>query len=94
MAIIGTFTKQPREVIDIDITTAAFFAGRGDALQSYTVETPAGITLQSNTRQGDIIKLLIAGGTTGTSHTVTVLVTTTTGVVAEDEIRINVLEVA
>lgn len=93
MAIIGSFSKQPREVHDYLVQLAPFFSNRGDELASYQVLMPTGITLLNDQVVGTDIVLLISGGTSGTTYKVQILVTTTTGVITENEINIAVLEV-
>lgn len=94
MAILGTVTKQPREVIDFDISYTAALTPRADTLATKTVEVaPAGLTITSSTIIGDKIKVIVSAGSTGVTYKVTVLATTTGTLVYEDEITVIVEEV-
>ncbi len=94
MALLGTFTKQPREVLDVDIDYTAVLEGRVDTITSQTSEvSPAGLTLISTTREGNKIKVVVGSGTVDTVYKVTVLATTTAGLVYEDEVTVLVEEV-
>ncbi len=93
MALLGTETKQPREVLDFDIDYTAALAGRSDTIASQTTEvTPAGLTV-SNSRSGNIVKVRCSAGTDLVSYKVTILATTTAGLVFEDEFMLDVEEV-
>lgn len=94
MAILASFVKQPREVVDFDIDYTATLAGRSSTLSTKTVEVaPAGLTIVSSTITGNIIKVIVSSGTAAVSYKVTVLATTSTGLVYEDEVTILVEEV-
>ncbi len=102
MAILGTTQKQPREVLDVDINYATVLAGRSDTIVSFTVETvrivttPIGtgtLTIVSSVRTGNIIKITYSGGTTNESYKVTILATSSAGLVYEDEFTVIVVEV-
>lgn len=93
MAILGIVTKQPREVVDFDISYTAALAPRTDTLATKIVEVaPAGLTIQSSTIVGDKIKVIVAAGSTGVTYKVTVLATTTGTLVYEDEVTVIVEE--
>ena len=94
MAILGTFNKQPREVLDFDIDYAPVLLGRTDTISSQTSEVaPAGLTIVSTSRNGNKIKVVVSGGTTSVLYKVTVLATSTAGLIYEDEVNILVGEV-
>jgi hypothetical protein len=94
MALLGTITKQPREILDFDIDYTTVLAGRSDTLSTQTSEvTPSGLTLVSTTRTGNIVKVVISTGTDTQLYKVTVLVTTTAGLRYEDEVNVLVGEV-
>jgi hypothetical protein len=95
MAILANIDKQPREIIDFDISYAKLLLGRTDTLTTSVSEvTPTGLTLNSTTVSGQISKTVVSGGTSGTIYTVTVLTSTTAGLKYEDEVTITVEEVA
>ena len=94
MALLGSFSKQPREILDFDIDYTTVLAGRSDTLASQTVEvSPAGLTIVSSTISGNKIKVTISSGTDTISYKVTTLATTTAGLVYEDEVTVLVVEV-
>jgi len=93
MAILGTTTKQPREVIDFDVSYTTALAARSDTLSTKTVEvSPVGLTIVSSTIVGDKIKVLVSAGTTGITYKVTILATTIGGLTYEDEVTVIVEE--
>lgn len=94
MALLGTITKQPREIIDFDISYASFLVGRTDSLASIVTEvTGVGLGVLYSTISGSSVKAVLTGGTDGQSYKVTVITTTTAGLVLEDEITVLVEEV-
>lgn len=92
MAILETFTKQPGETLDYDISFAEFLAGYADTGLSATVTAAAGITLDFFSLTQGVVKVWLSGGTTGQSYKVTVRLTTTGGRIKEDEIVIKIKE--
>jgi hypothetical protein len=99
MALLGTFTKQPAEVLDFSIDYTAVLAGRSDSIVTKAVvSSPAGMTIPSSTiTGGNKITVVVAGGTTATTYLVTVTATsnaTPTALVYEDEVEVEVLEVS
>jgi len=95
MALLGTITKQPREVIDFDVDYTTALANRPSILQSATSEvTPAGLTLTSTAvyTNANKVKVIVSGGTSGTTYKVTVLTTTNDGLTYEDEANVIVEE--
>lgn len=94
MALLGSFTKQPREILDFDISYATVLAGRSDTITGVTLEvSPAGLTLSSPVITGDVMKAKASLGTTAVSYTITALATSSAGLVYEDEITCLVEEV-
>ncbi len=94
MAVLGSITKQPREKLDFDISYATVLEGRTDTMASATVEvSPVGLTLSTVSFQGNVAKVVISSGTDGTLYKVTVVATTTAGLIYEDEINVLVEEV-
>lgn len=100
MALLGTITKQPREVLDCDINYTIALAGRADTISGTPVvevspTEASGVVITSTVVSHPYVKLIISGGedTTGL-YKVTILTTfTPTGLVFEDEINILVEEV-
>lgn len=94
MALLGSFTKQPREVLDFDISYATVLAGRADTITGVTLEvTPAGLTLSAAVVTGAVMKAKASAGTAAVSYKVTALATSSAGLVYEDEITVLVEEV-
>jgi hypothetical protein len=55
--------------------------------------TPAGLTVPASAvLTGDVAKVVISAGTNATTYTVTVLATTTAGLIYEDELHVIVEE--
>lgn len=94
MALLGSCTKQPREVLDFDIDYSTVLAGRSDTITGVTLEVaPSGLTLSAAVVTGAISKQKISTGTTGITYKVTALATSSAGLVYEDEINVLVEEV-
>lgn len=94
MALLGSFTKQPREVLDCDVDYATVLAGRTDTISNKTVEvTPSGLTIVSSTIYGNKIKVVVSGGTNAVNYKLSVLATSSANLIYEDEINVLVEEV-
>lgn len=94
MALLGTIPKQPREIIDFDISYASFLVGRTDSLASIVTEvTGVGLGVLYSAISGTSVKVVLTGGTDGQSYKVTVITTTTAGLVLEDEVTVLVEEI-
>lgn len=94
MALLGTIPKQPREIIDFDISYASFLVGRTDSLASIVTEvTGVGLGVLYSAITGNLVKVVLTGGTDGQSYKVTVITTTTAGLVLEDEVTVLVEEI-
>lgn len=97
MAVLGTFTKQPGETLDFDISYATVLAGRSDTIVTKaTVVSPAGMTVAGSTLTGgNLIKVTVTGGTTSVVYKVTITATSnaTIPLVYEDEVNVLVEEV-
>lgn len=94
MALLDTFTKQPREILDFDIDYSTVLAGRSDTLTIATVEVaPAGLTATYSGITGNKVKVVVSSGTDAVTYKVTVLTTSSAGLVYEDEVNVLVEEV-
>lgn len=94
MALLGTFTKQSREVLDCDFDYTTVLTGRTDTISSQTSEvTPAGLTLVSTTRFGNKVKVVVGGGVNAATYKLTMLATSTAGLIYEDEVTVLVEDV-
>ena len=94
MAVLGRFTKQPGETIDYPVDFTDWMAGRtGDSITSYTVVAEPGINIATHIRVGNVVTVVLAGGTDGTSYKITVKITTAFPLVKEAEFVVKVKEV-
>jgi hypothetical protein len=96
MALLGTITKQPREILDFDVDYSTVLGSRTSTLTTATSEVaPAGLNLTSTTVYAPQkkVKVVISGGTDATTYKVTVLTNTDDGLKYEDEITVIVEEV-
>jgi hypothetical protein len=94
MAILGIVNKQPREVIDFDISFDTFLKDRADTLVSVNSEVfPSGLNVLYTSIDSSIVKCVVAGGLDGQSYKVTVLTSTSAGLLLEDEVNVMVQEV-
>ena len=93
MSILGSISKQPREILDFDISYTAVLAGRSDTLSTVSTEVaPAGLTVVSSQISGDKVKVVFSGGTAANTYKITVLTNTTAGLKYEDEVNVLVEE--
>lgn len=96
MALIGAFTKQPREIIPVDISYTGVIGGRAASAVMPTVEVPSGMTIAGQVVSGSTVQIYVAGGTTGSSYRWVVLTDILIGGLTtrvEDEFDVVVLEV-
>ncbi len=92
---IGTYTKQPYDVTDIDVDFSEWLAVRtGDTLVSATVSVDGtGMTVNPTVSLSDTVaKFWVSGGTDGTTYKVTLDVVTTFGRHKEVEVKVKVKE--
>lgn len=75
-SILGRFTKQPDEALDYTVDFSDWFSTRGDAPSSYVVVVEDGLTLDGDSRAGEVVTVVLSGGTSGASYKVTVRLTT------------------
>lgn len=92
MALLGKFTKQPNEILDYDVDFTKWFSNRDDSPATYTTSLQPGLILIESALVGNIVKLVIAGGTDGQAYKVTVRLTTNTNLVKEADFQIKVKE--
>ena len=91
--ILGRFQKQPGETLDYDVDYTDWFSNRTDTPASCVVTAEAGLTKVSDARTGNVVKIVLSGGTDGTKYKVTVRMTTTTGMVKEADFTVTIKEV-
>lgn len=94
MPILKTFTKQPVDVQDYDITCVTWLAALADTPLSVVATAPTGITQPiAATVTNGIVKVWAAGGTDGVDYKYTITLVTTGGRTKQFEIKIKVREV-
>lgn len=94
MALLGTFSKQPAEVLDYDISFDQFLPIT-DTITGVVTTADTGVTVASSTiiSAGRGVKVWVSGGTSGTTYKVQVRITSGDGRVKEAEFKVKVLEV-
>ena len=92
-AVLGKFNKQPAEILDYDVDFTDWFTNRTDAPASHTAVAEPGITIVSASRTGNVVKVILSGGTDDTSYKITVSLTTTAGLVKEADFTVKIKEV-
>lgn len=91
--ILGTFSKQPVEVLDYDIDCSEWLVS-DDALASATaVVDGTGLIVDSVLISSPRVKVWLSGGTNGSTYKVTVTITTEDGRVKQVEFRVRVRDV-
>lgn len=93
MAILGTFTKQPSEVLDYDVDFTDWLP-TDDIVETAAVTADAGLTVDSHEviSAGTAVKVWLSGGTAGTTYKVQVTANSNAGRVKEAEFKIRVKE--
>ena len=92
VGILGKFFKQPSEVKDYNFDFTDFLTDKNDTIATAIVTAPAGLTVNSYSHVGGVVKAFVSGGTDGTSYTLRCLMVTTGGRTEEAEITIRVKE--
>ena len=105
--MLGTFIKQPAEVVDYDVDFSEYFPS-GDSIDatggvpndyevivsSVSETTPSLVVGFSKVIEDDLVfKQWISGGTNGVTYKVTIRVTSNGGRVKEVEFRIKVKDI-
>ncbi len=88
--LLGRFVKQPAEVLDYDVDFSEFFEGRTDTPSSFNVTAQAGITVLGSSRSGNVVKVVLGGGVSGSQYKITVLLTTSSSIVREADFQVTV----
>lgn len=92
-SILARFSQQSTETIDYDIDYTDWFAERTDTAASYTATAATGITLVTSSRSGNVVKVVLTGGTHGATYKITVRMTTSTSVVKEADFTVKIKDV-
>ena len=75
--MITKFKKQPGDTFDYDFDFTKWLGGRTSSIASYsTPVVDPGINLVTHGRVGNVVKLILSGGTDGQSYKVTFRATT------------------
>lgn len=75
--VLGRFKKQSAEVLDYDVDFTDWIAERSETPDSQQVVADVGITVVAVSRTGNVVKVVLSGGTNGTRYKITVRLTTT-----------------
>jgi hypothetical protein len=73
MALLGSFVKQPREIYVVDLHYDVAIGARPVDSIAATIETPAGMTLESSQLSGDTLQLHVGTGLHAHNYRWTVL---------------------
>jgi hypothetical protein len=91
--LLGRFTKQSTETLDYDVDFTDWFEGRTSTPVSFTVTAEAGITVVSSARSGNVVKVVLSGGTNGGKYKITVRLTTSDNLVKEADFTVRIKDV-
>ncbi len=90
VAIIGKQVKQPSEILDYQVDFSEWFANRTDTPTSADVTVEFGLTKVSDSLDDEVVTVVLSGGTDGASYKVTVLLTTSDGIVKEADFIVRI----
>lgn len=91
--ILGKFYKQPTEILDFDVDYTDWFSNRTDTPDTFAVVAEPGITVVGSTLVGNLVKVILSGGTDGVKYKITVRLTTVAGLVKEADFTVTAQEV-
>lgn len=94
MALLGTFNKQPQEILDYDIDYSEFLP-ESDTIVDHVTSADEGLTVLSSATidAGKGVKVWVGGGVTGNTYKVQVRAVSGDGRVKEAEFKVRVKEV-
>ena len=87
---VGIWQKDPNAVLPYTIDWADWLGS--DTISSSTWTVASGITEDSTSSTTTVATILLSGGTSGTSYSVTNRITTAAGLTEDRTIRIDVIE--
>jgi hypothetical protein len=95
--VIGTLTKQPGEVKNIDFDFADWLADKSDTIASVDVvsSVPAELVVEETNHANGVVRAIVSGGEDDTDYVVTATITTArapTALVEEAEVIVKVRE--
>ena len=91
--ILGSFSKQPVEVLDYDIDCSEWIVSDDVLASAVATVDGTGLTIDSVLVSTPRVKVWLSGGTNGSSHKITVTITTDDGRVKQVEFRVRVKDV-
>jgi hypothetical protein len=97
MALLGSFTKQPGEILPVDISYEDVIGERTATEITTTIATPSGMTKVSDEISGSDLQIYLSGGTDGVAYRWVVVTDITIGgkvTRVEDEFDVLVEEVS
>lgn len=91
--ILGTFSKQPVEVLDYDIDCTDWLVSDDALALATAVSDGAALQVDAVNVYSPRVKVWLSGGTSGSNYKVTVTITTDDGRVKQVEFRVRVKDV-
>lgn len=91
--ILGSFSKQPVEVLDYDIDCSDWIVSDDLVASATATADGTGLVVDSVFVASPRIKVWLSGGTNGSSYKITVTITTDDGRVKQVEFRVRVKDV-
>lgn len=93
--LIGRQVKQSGETLDYDVSFEDWFENRSDAPASHTVTADTGITVATSSLTGEVVRVVLSGGTDGETYKITVQLTTNaaTPIIKEADFTVRIKDV-
>ena len=93
--LIGRQVKQSGETLDYDVSFEDWFDTRSDTPASHTVTAETGITVVTSALSGEVVRVVLSGGTNGETYKVTVTLTTNaaTPIIKEVDFTVRIKDV-
>ena len=91
--ILGSFSKQPVEVLDYDIDCSDWIVSDDAVVSATATVDGTGLVINSVFVSSPRIKVWLSAGTNGSSYKVTVTITTDDGRIKQVEFRVRVKDV-
>jgi hypothetical protein len=89
-SILKRYKQGTNERLDRDIDFGEWLAQHADTIASHEIIADAGITVYSSSVVGDVVKVMLTGGSAGVAYKITARVTTTGGRKKEASIVLRV----
>lgn len=90
---LGSFTKQPAEVVDYDLDYTDWLTAGDNVVSSVITVDIVGLTIVSVLINDPRVKIWVSGGTDKVTYKLTVTTTTDEGRVKQDEFKIKVKDI-